>query len=63
MCLYIVGGGVVLAYNDCKIWNNNICFTKLLRRLGVVAQASNPSYLGGRDQENCSSRPVLAKSS
>jgi hypothetical protein len=31
--------------------------------LGVVAQACNPSYFGGGDQEDYSSRPAWAKSS
>jgi hypothetical protein len=29
----------------------------------MVAHACNPSYLGGRDQEDFSSRPTLANSS
>jgi hypothetical protein len=30
---------------------------------GLVAHACNPSYLGGRDQEDCSSKPAQANSS
>jgi hypothetical protein len=29
----------------------------------VVAHACNPSYSGGRDQEDCSSKPVWVNSS
>jgi hypothetical protein len=32
-------------------------------RLGPLTQACNPSYSGGRDQEDCGSRPAWANSS
>jgi hypothetical protein len=31
------------------------------QRLDTVAHACNPSYLGGRDQKDCGSRPAQAK--
>jgi hypothetical protein len=43
-----------LRYNPIKIYKI---------RLGVVAHACNPSYSGGRDQEDRGSRPALANSS
>jgi hypothetical protein len=34
---------------------------KQYRKPGVVAHTCNPSYLGGRDQEDCGLRPAQAK--
>jgi hypothetical protein len=31
-------------------------------KLGMMAYTCNLSYLGGRDQEDCSSKPAQAKS-
>jgi hypothetical protein len=38
-------------------------FKKNFKRLVPVAHACNPSYLGGRDQEDLSSKPAWANSS
>jgi hypothetical protein len=32
------------------------------KRLGLVIHTCNPSYLGGRDWEDCGLRPAWAKS-
>jgi hypothetical protein len=34
---------------------------KLRKKLGPGAHTYNSSYMGGRDREDCSSRPTLAK--
>jgi hypothetical protein len=36
---------------------------RVMRELGVMAQAYSLSYLGNRDQEDCGLRPVQVKSS
>jgi hypothetical protein len=38
------------------------CYWKREERPGAVAHACNPSYSGGRNEENCSSRIAQAKS-
>jgi hypothetical protein len=40
-----------------------VAFIKVLIGRVPVAHACNPSYPGGRDQENCGSKPAWANSS
>jgi hypothetical protein len=35
----------------------------LLKELGAVTHTCNPGYSGGRDQEDCSSKPAQANTS
>jgi hypothetical protein len=35
-----------------------MCFETLYRKLGTSGFLCNPSYSGGRDQEDCSSKPA-----
>jgi hypothetical protein len=46
--------------NGCVDWN---FFKKMYDELGAGGHACNPSYSGGRDQEDCSSKPALTNSS
>jgi hypothetical protein len=39
------------------------CLKKRVVSWALVAHTCNPSYAGGRDQEDCSSKPVRANSS
>jgi hypothetical protein len=60
-----------LYYNSVglKSWGNGArnkelpdrCLMKRPAKLGTVAQACNPSYSGGRDQEDHSSKPAPDK--
>jgi hypothetical protein len=49
------------------IWKHSIFYNNILKRtkqkgqLGTVVHACNPSYLRGRDREDCSSMPAQAK--
>jgi hypothetical protein len=36
-------------------------FKKYVKGKVLVARVYNPSYAGGRDQEDCNSKPVQAK--
>jgi hypothetical protein len=55
----------VCIYVDIYICTNRIYMAKLSKQYfsqALVAHAYNPSYSGGRDQENCGLKPARANS-